>query len=86
MARQRQRRENEPKSLPRKFGAHMSIAGGCDRAVRAAQAVELRRPFSSSPRTTTSGTPRRYRPSTSRPFDSPSTRRESSTRWPTPRI
>ena len=29
------------KSLPRKFGAHMSIAGGCDRAVRAAQAVNF---------------------------------------------
>ena len=30
-----------PKPLPRKFGAHMSIAGGCDRAVRAAQAVRF---------------------------------------------
>jgi deoxyribonuclease-4 len=29
------------KALPRKFGAHMSIAGGCDRAVRAAQVVEF---------------------------------------------
>jgi deoxyribonuclease-4 len=28
------------KSQGRKFGAHMSIAGGCDRAVRAAQAVD----------------------------------------------
>jgi deoxyribonuclease IV len=27
------------KSLPRKFGAHMSIAGGCDRAVQAAHAA-----------------------------------------------
>jgi deoxyribonuclease IV len=27
--------------LPRKFGAHMSIAGGCDRAVRAACAVNF---------------------------------------------
>ncbi len=30
-----------PKPLPRKFGAHMSIAGGCDRAVRAARAVDF---------------------------------------------
>lgn len=29
------------KALPRKFGAHMSIAGGCDRAVRAAHAVHF---------------------------------------------
>jgi deoxyribonuclease IV len=29
------------KALPRKFGAHMSIAGGCDRAVRAASAVNF---------------------------------------------
>jgi deoxyribonuclease IV len=29
------------KSPPRKFGAHMSIAGGCDRAVRAARAVKF---------------------------------------------
>jgi deoxyribonuclease IV len=29
------------RSLPRKFGAHMSIAGGCDRAVRAAHAVNF---------------------------------------------
>jgi deoxyribonuclease-4 len=29
------------KALPRKFGAHMSIAGGCDRAVRAAEAVNF---------------------------------------------
>jgi deoxyribonuclease-4 len=28
-------------SLPNKFGAHMSIAGGCDRAVWAAQAVQF---------------------------------------------
>ena len=27
------------KPIVRSFGAHMSIAGGCDRAVRAAQAV-----------------------------------------------
>jgi deoxyribonuclease IV len=30
-----------PKPLPRKFGAHMSIAGGCDRAVRAARTVSF---------------------------------------------
>jgi deoxyribonuclease IV len=29
------------KSPPRKFGAHMSISGGCDRAVLAAHAVEF---------------------------------------------
>src|SRR5271168_2726897 len=29
------------KALPRKFGAHMSIAGGCDRAVRAARGVNF---------------------------------------------
>jgi deoxyribonuclease-4 len=33
------RAKKGPKPLPRKFGAHMSIAGGCDRAVRSAQAV-----------------------------------------------
>ncbi len=31
-----------PKPLPRKFGAHMSIAGGCDRAVRAARTVSFK--------------------------------------------
>jgi deoxyribonuclease IV len=30
-----------PKALPRKFGAHMSIAGGCDRAVWAARTVSF---------------------------------------------
>jgi deoxyribonuclease-4 len=31
--------KSKQKSLPRKFGAHMSIAGGCDRAVQAAHAA-----------------------------------------------
>ncbi len=31
-----------PAQLPRKFGAHMSIAGGCDRAVWAAHAVSFK--------------------------------------------
>ncbi len=33
--------KKRPNELPRKFGAHMSIAGGCDRAVRAACAVNF---------------------------------------------
>jgi deoxyribonuclease IV len=35
------RKKVSRKSLPRKFGAHMSIAGGCDRAVRAARSVNF---------------------------------------------
>jgi deoxyribonuclease IV len=31
--------KSKGKSFPRKFGAHMSIAGGCDRAVQAAHAA-----------------------------------------------
>jgi deoxyribonuclease IV len=35
------RTRRKPKSPSRKFGAHMSITGGCDRAVLAAHAVEF---------------------------------------------
>jgi deoxyribonuclease-4 len=35
------RGQKGPKPHPRKFGAHMSIAGGCDRAVWAARAVSF---------------------------------------------
>jgi deoxyribonuclease-4 len=35
------RGKKDRKSLPRKFGAHMSIAGGCDRAVHAARTVNF---------------------------------------------
>ena len=35
----RQRKTRSPREAARKFGAHMSIAGGCQRAVEAAQAV-----------------------------------------------
>ena len=35
------RKKTSRKRHPRKFGAHMSISGGCDRAVHAARAVEF---------------------------------------------
>ncbi len=36
------RKEPDPEEAERKFGAHMSIAGGCDRAIHAAHAVPFR--------------------------------------------